>query len=163
MGMQLAKVFRGPAFGSPSRRRGGTVARAALAGLVAGVLLAGCAGDEAGGDGEPTPSPSSPAALSPSPPSPVLPTLPEPPTVPPVSPPPPTERSGEQTLTGELVSGVEPGCLLLETDSGQYLLFGEAADQLRAGGTVTLRGRVHHNMMSTCQQGTPFEVTEVLG
>jgi hypothetical protein len=134
--------------------------------LVAGALLAGCGGDDAGGDGA-TPSPSSPAAPSPvlpSPvlPSPVLPTLPpESPSVPPISPP-STDRPRELTLTGELIAGVEANCLLLETDTGQYLLFGEPVEQLRTGTTVTLRGQVRTDMMSTCQQGTPFEVTEVL-
>ena len=137
-----------------------TVVRAAVAALVAGVLLAGCGGDA--GDDEPTPSPSSPGPPSPSLPSPVLPTLPpESPPVPPISPP-STGRTGEVTLTGELVSGVEAGCLLLETDTGEYLLFGEPVEQLRTGGTVTVRGQVRNDMMSTCQQGTPFEVTEVL-
>jgi hypothetical protein len=142
-----------------------TVVRAAAAALIAGLLLAGCAGDEAG-DGEPTPSPSSPAAPSPSLPSPVLPTVP--PTVPPESPPvppispPATGAPRELTITGELVSGVEAGCLLLATDTGEYLLFGEPVQQLQAGETVTLQGRVRTDMMSTCQQGTPFEVTEVL-
>jgi hypothetical protein len=136
-----------------------TLVRAAIAVVAAGVLLTGCAGDS-GGD-EPTPSPSSPATPSPSLPPPVLPTLPGSPPVPSLSPP-STGRSGELTLTGELVSGVEAGCLLLETDAGQYLLFGEAAQELSAGATVTITGRVRTDMMSTCQQGTPFEVTEVL-
>lgn len=142
------------------RLRSVTVVRAALAALVAGALLAGCAGDDGGDAESATPSPSSPAAPSPSLAPPALPTLP-PISVPPVSPPSPG-RPGETTITGELVTGVEAGCLLLETDTGQYLLFGEAVQELRTGTTVSLRGQVRTDMMSTCQQGTPFEVTEVL-
>lgn len=137
-----------------------TVPLAALAALLAGVLLAGCAGDA--GDDQP-PSPSTPATPSPSLPPPVLPTLPSipPPVTPPVTPP-PTGRTGEVTLTGEVVDGVEAGCLLLQTTAGEYLLFGEPVEQLSSGATVTVRGTVHPEMASTCQQGTPFEVTEVL-
>lgn len=129
-----------------------TVVLPALAVLLTGALLAGCAGDS--GDAEPTPSPSTEApGATPSP------TLPSP--VPPVSPP-PTSRPGEVTLTGEVIEGVEAGCLLLQTDAGEYLLFGEPVENLRTGGTVTVRGQMRPDMASTCQQGTPFEVTEVL-
>jgi hypothetical protein len=139
------------------RTRSLSVPLAALAALLTGVLLAGCAGDA--GDDQQSPSPSTPAAPSPSLPPPALPTLPSVP--PPVSPP-PTSRTGEVTLTGEVVEGVEAGCLLLETTAGQYLLFGEPVEQLRGGAAVTVRGTVHPEMASTCQQGTPFEVTEVV-
>lgn len=129
-----------------------TVGLAAAAALAA-VLLAGCA-DGSGDDG---PSPSSPV-------TPAQPT-PEPPGTVPVTPPlqpPPTVRSGELTISGDVVSGVEPGCTLLDTGTGLYLLFGPAADELRTGTTATVRGEVRADMASTCQQGTPFEIIEVL-
>lgn len=68
---------------------------------------------------------------------------------------------GEMTLTGQIVEGVEAGCRLLD----DYLLLpgpGVSRDEIRAGLTVTVRGRVERGMMTTCQQGTPFIVTEVL-
>jgi hypothetical protein len=138
------------------RTRGLTVPLAVLTALLTGALLAGCAGDA--GDGQP-PSPSTPAVPSPSLLPPVLPTLPS---IPPPVTLPPTSSTGEVTLTGEVVDGVEAGCLLLQTTAGDYLLFGEPVEQLRSGGTATVRGTVHPEMASTCQQGTPFEVTEVL-
>jgi hypothetical protein len=69
--------------------------------------------------------------------------------------------AGEMTLTGQIVEGVEAGCRLLD----DYLLLpgpGVSRDDIRAGLTVTVRGRVERGMMTTCQQGTPFIVTEVL-
>lgn len=68
----------------------------------------------------------------------------------------------EATLTGEVAAGVEEGCMILQTDQGDYLLIGDMARDLRFGATVTVRGQYRPDMASTCQQGTPFEVTEVL-
>ena len=66
------------------------------------------------------------------------------------------------TLTGQIVEGVEAGCRLLD----DYLLLpgpGVSRDEIRAGLTVTVRvGKAQPGMMTTCQQGTPFIVTEVL-
>jgi hypothetical protein len=152
------------------RNRSVTAARArrALFGaLLAGALLTACA-DGTGGDqpGEPrpTPSPSTPT-LTPTPSTPtlpVLPTLPPTPTSPPTIQPQPTDRGGEVTLTGEVIEGVEAGCRLLRTSTGEYLLIGEAANQLRVGATVSVRGQVRTDVATICQQGTPFQVAEVL-
>lgn len=84
----------------------------------------------------------------------------------PVSPPaaaPPSD-AGAQTLTGTVVAGVEPGCLLLEGDGDPHLLIFDD-ESLRAaaevGAEVTVVGRAESGMMTTCQQGTPFVVTSV--
>ncbi|MFC0532639.1 hypothetical protein [Phytohabitans kaempferiae] len=64
-------------------------------------------------------------------------------------------------VSGTVVEGVEMGCRLLD----QYLLLpgpGINRDDLRAGATLTVRGRVEQGMMTTCQQGTPFMVTEIV-
>lgn len=132
---------------------------------VALVTLLGACGGEGGGGIEPTGSPSSPATgsppVTPSPPA-TTPTLPSRPPVSPV-PPPPTDKPGQTTtLTGEVYAGVEANCKLLRTGSGDYLLFGEAAESARLGSTVTVRGQIRADMASTCQQGTPFEVSEVV-
>jgi hypothetical protein len=123
-----------------------------LAALAIGLLgaCAGDAGDDGQAPGPTTEAPSAPPSVLP----PGLPTLRPTPSLPP--------RDGEQTLTGEVIEGVEAGCRLLATDTGEYLLFGDAVAQLAVGGTVTVRGRVQPDMMSTCQQGTPFQVLEVL-
>jgi hypothetical protein len=130
-----------------------TAGLATVAALAA-VLLAGCADDP--GDDAPTPTP--PAEV----PDPTASSGPTLPISPPGLQPPPTHRTGELTLTGDVISGVEPNCTLLETDTGLYLLFGGALDELRVGTTATVRGEVQANMASTCQQGTPFEVFEVI-
>jgi hypothetical protein len=57
-------------------------------------------------------------------------------------------------LTGTVTAGVEANCLLLDG----YLLVGGPRDQLRVGTRVTVTGRVQADLMTTCQQGTPFVV-----
>jgi hypothetical protein len=59
-----------------------------------------------------------------------------------------------RTLTGTVRAGVEPNCLLLDG----YLLVGGPRDQLSSGTRVTVTGRVQADLMTTCQQGTPFLV-----
>lgn len=75
------------------------------------------------------------------------------------SPSPPT------TISGQVVAGVEAGCLLLDTGTAEYLLVipghvGRAA--VRAGARLVVRGRVEPDLVSYCQQGIPFLVSEVL-
>lgn len=53
------------------------------------------------------------------------------------------------------------GCRLID----KYLLLpgpGISREDLRVGATLTVRGRVERGMMTTCQQGTPFVVTEIV-
>ena len=124
--------------------------RRLLLGALLAVALAGCA--DTPGSPEPTTGTPSPTG------TPTLPTLPtEPPVLPSETP-----RGPELTLTGEVVEGVEAGCLVLQTDTGEYLLIGETAQELPFGETVTVRGQPQPGMATTCQQGTPFEVTEVV-
>lgn len=65
--------------------------------------------------------------------------------------------AGGATITGTVTSGVEPGCLLL----GEYLLVGGPRDVITAGAKITVTGRVERDLMTTCQQGTPFLVDSV--
>lgn len=125
---------------------GTLLAAAALAGS-----LAACGGESGGGD--PTPGTPPPTSTSPTP----RPTSPGPGPIPPTLPPAP-----EVTLTGRAVEGVEAGCTLLDTGAEQYLLTGEAAQVIEPGDTVTVRGRVRSDLLSTCQQGVPLEVIELL-
>lgn len=67
----------------------------------------------------------------------------------------------QKTITGTIESGVESGCLVLEHGGTVYGIFGNYDSQVvYAGAEVTLHGKVDPNMMSTCQQGTPFVVEE---
>lgn len=66
----------------------------------------------------------------------------------------PGASAAPTTLTGTITPGVEPGCLLLDG----YLLIGGPTDVLRSGARVTVTGRVQPDVMTTCQQGTPFTV-----
>lgn len=95
------------------------------------------------------PDPTDPAATTAAvPPTTVSPTR-RPPTRPGTPPP-----AGTTTLTGTISSGVEPGCLLLDN----HLLVGGPRDVLRAGAKVIVTGRVQADLITTCQQGTPFLV-----
>jgi hypothetical protein len=130
--------------------------------LAAAVLAGGCTG----GTGEPgsTPSPSGgDVTATPQPPveSPP-PESPEPFSPPPRVKPEPTVTAGELSLTGDVVEGVEAGCRLLRTPSGDYLLVVRPevdGPLLRPGNRVTVRGRLEPELLSYCQQGTPFVVT----
>lgn len=139
----------------------------ALAPALLVVLLGACAdgAGEPGGTQDPTPSPTatptSPPPTSPAPPSPGPsgpgPIRPVPPK-PTVSPPPGRDV---QTLTGQVVEGVEMNCHLLRTDSTDYLLIWPDG-QPRTGTTVTVRGYPAPDLATICMQGTPFVVTEVV-
>lgn len=69
------------------------------------------------------------------------------------------------TLTGTVMEGVEHGCRLLTSGGTTYVLLVAAnveREQIPVGARVTVRGQPEPDMMTTCQQGTPFTVTEVL-
>jgi hypothetical protein len=60
-----------------------------------------------------------------------------------------------RTLTGIVTAGVEHQCLLLDG----YLLVGGDRTVIRAGARLTVTGRIVPDLVTTCQQGTPFVVT----
>jgi hypothetical protein len=136
------------------------------------LLLTGCAGADSPAGGTGSASTAAPGTTPTSAPDragpdetgpPVLPT--RKPGTPTTAMPPGGPGTGPQTLTGTVVSGVEPGCLLLRgSDGGNHLLlFSGKADPSSApvGATVTVVGRAEPGMITTCQQGTPFVVSEV--
>jgi hypothetical protein len=66
-------------------------------------------------------------------------------------------ETGLRTLTGIVAAGVERQCLLL----GEYLLVGGDRTVIRAGARLAVTGRVASDLVTTCQQGTPFVVISV--
>ena len=74
----------------------------------------------------------------------------------------PSTSTGPLTLTGTVVAGVEPNCLILRSASGDYLLL-MSGDRAAAteGAKVIATGTVNKGMVTTCQQGTPFVVSEI--
>ena len=89
------------------------------------------------------------------------------PTAPPRVPSPrPTKPGSEIVITGHVEDGVEAGCRVIRTLSGptyMLLLTPELKRQVElAADPVTLRGRPRPGMITTCQQGTPFEVSAVV-
>ena len=73
----------------------------------------------------------------------------------------PAGRGRVVTVRGVVEDGVEAGCLLLAEGEGPWVLVGNTSG-LAAGDTVTVRGTVANGMATTCQQGRPLWVDEVL-
>jgi|SRR5688572_22046227 len=126
-----------------------------LAAVLAGGVLAGCGGagtGDPGGSaqtGEPTVTDSSPLL---------------PPSVR-VSPTPDPgggkATAAEITITGVAEEGVESGCIVMRSGETMYNLLGGDRSTLMSGRTVVVRGKAVPGLMTTCQQGTPFQVSEV--
>lgn len=121
--------------------------RLALLLLAAAFALGGCA---AASDGTPAAPPSSSSSFAAPSSSVAVPSLTA---VPP--------SAGAMTVSGDVAEGVEAGCLLLKTPGTLYLLLGGDRAALQVGKRVTVVGRPQPGMMTTCQQGTPFQVTSV--
>ena len=72
---------------------------------------------------------------------------------------------GTETLTGTVTAGVEPNCLVLDGVAGPHLLLisDPAGKEIaKVGAKVTVVGKADPRMMTTCMQGTPFVVSQVL-
>jgi surface antigen len=122
------------------------------AALLLALALAGCAGN---GTGTAAPGPSDVIDL------PSVSASAEPTTEPSGAKP---TASGAETISGTVIAGVEPNCLVLQDAKGSHLLvFDDKALRAEApvGAKVTLTGTSKPAMMSTCQQGVPFIVTSV--
>lgn len=119
-----------------------------LTALLAGVLLAGCgAGGDTGGSGAQPEYQTGGPSVSDSPFS------------------KPTGGPGKQapsiTITGTPTEGVENGCVVMQSGDTLYQLLGGERGLLMSGRPVKVRGTPQPGLMTTCQQGTPFQVTEV--
>lgn len=75
----------------------------------------------------------------------------------------PSTAGSDITVTGTLQEGVEGNCLLLRTPERLYQLIGGDRSKLNGNTStkVTVTGRIAVGMMTTCQQGTPFQVTDI--
>jgi hypothetical protein len=75
----------------------------------------------------------------------------------------PSTSGSEITITGTLQEGVEGNCVLLKTPERLYQLIGGDRSKLQVSPSakVTVTGRIAVGMMTTCQQGTPFQVTDI--
>ncbi|WP_433129514.1 hypothetical protein ACQPWW_04830 [Micromonospora sp. CA-240977] len=135
--------------------------RLAVTALTVCVALSACGGEAApGGTPTSTPTETQPATSPPAPDPTSSPSIVDPaPTTRPSSPKPggPSTPPGVRatTLTGTVQGGVEPNCVLLDG----YLLLGGPRDVLTPGTRVEVTGRAEPGMMTTCQQGTPFVVS----
>ncbi|MEV6930307.1 hypothetical protein AB0M46_38300 [Dactylosporangium sp. NPDC051485] len=118
--------------------------RLRIATLVVLAALGGCASQDA----------SSPALAPPS----VAPSSPGASSAAPLAGPP---SGSVMSVRGTLKDGVEPGCVLLATDAKTYLLIGGDRAAMKSGQQVTVYGTPQPDLMTTCQQGTPFKVTKI--
>jgi hypothetical protein len=66
-------------------------------------------------------------------------------------------------LTGTVEAGVESGCVVLADAGGGVLanLIGLDTSTTPLGSRVAVTGRFQQDLMTTCQQGRPFQVTSV--
>lgn len=108
-----------------------------MAAAAVGVLLAAGCGDEPRTSGDDPATTVSPTA--------------EIPTATPTTLPDPGE------LTGVPERGVEAGCWLLDG----YLLLGGDETLLASGQQLRVTGHIARDVLTTCQQGTPFQVETV--
>lgn len=65
-------------------------------------------------------------------------------------------------VRGTILEGVEPGCLVLRASGVVYLLLGPGAAGLSPGQTVTVTGVVSTETVTSCMQGTPLLVEQVM-
>lgn len=73
----------------------------------------------------------------------------------------PSDKGLARTLTGTVEEGVEHGCWILRAADREYLLVGMDPAQLRVGSRVVVSGVLEPDLVTTCQQGTPFKVREI--
>jgi hypothetical protein len=62
-------------------------------------------------------------------------------------------------VEGVVESGVEPGCKVLKTATGEYLILGGV--EVPLGVPVKVTGIPQVGVSTTCQQGTPLRVVTV--
>ncbi len=120
--------------------------------LVALAVTSGCGSEEDASDTLPSPPVSSVESPSGSGPGDGVP-----------SGPPSSEKPDKDDiveLRGTVQAGVEPGCLILESGGKTYGLYGGDPAVVSAGAKVRVRGVPQPDMVTTCQQGIPFQVTE---
>ena len=135
--------------------RSGRMRALAAGAAVAAValLLAGCAQGQGARAGGAAPTSTAPAPTSP------------PPTRPPTSTAPGrtgTSSAGTLVVRGTLRQGVEPGCLLLDTqDRHAYLLVDVDPAKARAGARVEVVGQPLDQLASFCGEGMALSVVSV--
>lgn len=105
-----------------------------------------------------TPPPEAPASSSPTSDTPT-PSIPAPPSSAPLTTT-PSRAPGVMTVRGTVSAGVEAKCLVLNTGTTQYLLLGADPAIAVAGAEIEVSGKPDPGAMTTCQQGTPFQVEE---
>ena len=64
-------------------------------------------------------------------------------------------------IVGVVEAGVEHGCTMLRTTADLYQLVGSADPMIKPGARLTVRGFPKADLMTTCQQGIPFQVIDV--
>src|SRR5207248_6173071 len=133
-----------------------TVGAAVVATVLAGGLLSACAtggstqpGGAVSANSTPSSTPSGHRSYPPGFPISPVPTGPD-----------KTAQAGELTMTGLVEAGVERGCLLMTYGTKKYLLLGGDANVIKEGARVTVTGRPNPHLLSYCQQGEPFQVSD---
>lgn len=73
-------------------------------------------------------------------------------------------HAGPTTIRGTVVAGVEPGCIVLVDDAGVAIANLQGWDLRRHpfDSRVEVTGTFQPDLMTTCQQGIPFDVSAVV-
>jgi hypothetical protein len=79
----------------------------------------------------------------------------------PRKPTPTPKPTDETTIIGVVEEGVEHGCIMLRTTGELYQLVGTANPIIKPGARLRVTGRPNPTLITTCQQGTPFQVVDV--
>lgn len=75
----------------------------------------------------------------------------------------PVGSGPEITVSGVMRAGAEGRCLVLDTPGGdQYQLLNADPSVVVEGARLTVTGRVAHGVSTTCMQGKPFTVSQVV-
>lgn len=129
---------------STSRRPRQTGAALSAIAVIAAFGIAGCSGSRTGGSGDTEGTPTANGAISTG----------------------IAQPSSELVrVTGSVVSGEEPGCLLLDTGFTRYVLVGgdQAALELSEENEeqITVTGQAHTPTPTACTEGIPLEIEKV--
>jgi hypothetical protein len=155
MVIMMGDLDRRPAAGAeptaPAPRRTGMRWVAIVA--VSAAVLTGCASNGAAPGRSPASDPAGSMTASP------LPTPTQTPSPLPEVTDPPIIGPGRQTLTGIVRQGAEPGCWILQTNSGQFELL-NLDPTPTDGQTLRVSGHLV-KVMSHCMQGRPFAVEKL--
>ena len=71
------------------------------------------------------------------------------------------KAQAEITVVGVVEAGVEKGCIILRSGEAMWQLVGSSDPLIQLGARISVTGRTNPDLVTTCQQGTPLQVSVV--